>query len=92
MHRLGKAETEGSNPSLGSTYKTRGTKMRHELTKFKPCTFGDGGFYYHDNADRAVCSCGWISAASQDKTALVALFEIHTKREDAGDDPRGKEL
>lgn len=55
----------------------------HELVRFKECTFGDGGFYYHDNADRAVCSCGWVSAASQNKPALVALFEVHAKREDA---------
>jgi hypothetical protein len=57
-------------------------RIRHELALFKMCTFGDGGFYYHDGANRAVCSCGWISAASQDKSALVALFEVHAKRQD----------
>ncbi len=56
--------------------------MSHEVVRFKPCTFGDGGFYYHDGADRAVCSCGWISAASKDQMALVALFEVHAKREE----------
>ena len=53
-------------------------KELHELVRFKMCTFGDGGFYYHDNADRAICSCGWESAAVQhDKQALVALWKIH---------------
>ncbi len=59
------------------------SKKAHELAWFKACTFGDGGFYWADGAGRAVCSCGWSSAASQDKTALVALFEVHAKREDA---------
>lgn len=55
----------------------------HELSHFKYCAFGDGGFYYHDNADRAVCTCGWTSAASTDRRALVALFALHVQREDA---------
>lgn len=55
--------------------------MGHEIDCFKACTFGDGGFYYHDNADRAVCSCGWTSAASQDKSALVAMHTAHAQRE-----------
>jgi hypothetical protein len=55
-----------------------GKKDTHELARFQACTFGDGGFYYHDGADRAVCSCGWVSAAVQrDKPTLVALFRIH---------------
>jgi len=59
-------------------------KKIHELVRLKECTFGDGGFYWADGADRAVCSCGWTSAAIQrDKSALVALFAIHAKREDA---------
>ena len=53
-------------------------KEQHELVDFRACTFGDGGFYYHDGADRAICSCGWKSAAVQrDKTALVALWKAH---------------
>jgi hypothetical protein len=53
-------------------------KNKHELVEFKPCTFGDGGFYYHDGADRAICSCGWKSAAIQrDNLALIALWKIH---------------
>lgn len=53
-------------------------KEQHELAGFKPCTFGDGGFYYHDGADRAICSCGWKSAAIQrDKKALIELWNIH---------------
>lgn len=52
----------------------------HELKHFQPCTFGDGGFYYHDGADRAVCSCGWKSAAVQrDKLSLIALWKIHAE-------------
>lgn len=51
----------------------------HELVRFAACTFGDGGFYYHDGADRAVCSCGWKSAASKDQKALVALWDIHQR-------------
>jgi hypothetical protein len=52
----------------------------HEVTSFQPCTFGDGGFYYHDNADRIVCSCGWRSApVVRDRKALVALFEVHAR-------------
>lgn len=52
--------------------------IKHELAYFHQCTFGDGGFYYHDGADRAVCTCGWKSAAIQrDHSALVALFKIH---------------
>jgi hypothetical protein len=54
-------------------------KRRHELTRFRECTFGDGGYYYHDGYDRAVCSCGWKSAPSRDHKALVALFEIHQR-------------
>jgi hypothetical protein len=51
---------------------------QHELLEFKPCSFGDGGFYWPDGADRAVCSCGWRSAAIQrDKQALIRLWEIH---------------
>ena len=54
---------------------------KHELACFQACTFGDGDFYYHDGADRAVCSCGWKSAAIQrDKRALIALFEVHARR------------
>lgn len=50
----------------------------HELVEFRACTFGDGGYYYHDGADRAICSCGWKSAAVQrDKTALVVLWKAH---------------
>ncbi len=53
-------------------------KIKHELVEFRPCTSGDGGFYYHNGADRAICSCGWKSAAVQrDKTALVALWKAH---------------
>lgn len=52
----------------------------HNLDYFKPCSFGDGGFMYHDGADRAVCSCGWKSAAIQrDKKALIALWEAHVR-------------
>jgi hypothetical protein len=62
------------------------TRKQHELVEFRPCTFGDGGFYYHDGADRAVCSCGWVSAAVQrDKTALIALWKAH--RETAAPSP-----
>ena len=58
--------------------------QQHELVRLRACTFGDGGFYYHDGADRAVCSCGWLSAAIQrDKPALIALWEIHSKRASA---------
>jgi hypothetical protein len=54
------------------------SKNKHELNRFEPCTFGDGGYYYHDGADRAICSCGWKSAAVQrNKTALVALWKAH---------------
>src|SRR5262245_26795712 len=54
------------------------SKNNHELVRFEPCTFGDGGFYYHDAADRAICSCGWKSAAVQhDKTALIGLWKAH---------------
>ena len=54
------------------------TQKQHELVEFRACAFGDGGFYYHDGADRAICSCGWESAAVQrDKTALVAIWKIH---------------
>ena len=58
-----------------------GTKISssHELKYFAACQFGDGGFYSIDDAARAVCSCGWESAASQDKPALVMLWEIHQR-------------
>lgn len=53
-------------------------KEPHELVELRACAFGDGGFYYHDGADRAICSCGWESTAVQrDKTALVALWKAH---------------
>lgn len=58
--------------------KTQAKERQHELVEFQPCTFGDGGFYYHDGADRAICSCGWESAAVQrDKVALVELWKAH---------------
>lgn len=63
------------------------TTVKHELAYFDPCTFGDGGFYYHDGADRAVCTCGWKSAASRDQKALVALFDLH-QRSTREDTPR----
>ncbi len=51
---------------------------QHELSYFKPCQFGDGGYFHADGADRVVCSCGWQSAAVQrDKSALVALWKVH---------------
>lgn len=54
------------------------TKEPHELVEFRACVFGDGGFFYHDGADRAVCSCGWKSAAVQhDKKALIELWKAH---------------
>ena len=59
------------------------TKVTHALTRFQPCTFGDGGYYYHDGYDRAVCSCGWTSAPSRNHDALVSLWKVH--REDAHD-------
>lgn len=49
----------------------------HELTEFRACTFGDGGHYYHEGFDRAVCRCGWVSAPSRNHEALVALWKIH---------------
>lgn len=58
--------------------KTQMKKKQHELVEFRPCTDGDGGFYYHDGADRAICSCGWESAAIQrEKVALIALWKAH---------------
>lgn len=66
----------------------------HELIEFRPCTFGDGGFSYADGADRAVCSCGWLSAAVQrDKGTLVALWKIHSETaqpRDTGCAPRAE--
>lgn len=57
-------------------------KTRHELIAFRPCTFGDGGYYYHDGADRAICSCKWKSAAVQrNQQALIALWKIHRDTE-----------
>ena len=54
--------------------------QQHELLCFQMCTFGDGGYYYHDNADRAVCACGWISAPIQnDKSALILLWKAHAE-------------
>jgi hypothetical protein len=50
---------------------------KHELIYFNECTFGDGGHWYHEGFDRAVCSCGWQSAPSNKHEALVALFKIH---------------
>jgi hypothetical protein len=49
----------------------------HELVRFKQCTFGDGGYWYRDGFDRAICVCGWESAPSINHQALVALFKIH---------------
>lgn len=50
----------------------------HELVGFRACTFGNGGFFYHDGADRAICSCEWKSAAVQrGKIAPIELWKIH---------------
>ena len=58
---------------------------QHELSHFSKCTFGGGGLYYHDGADRAICSCGWKSAAVQcNKRALIALWEIHKRTTESG--------
>jgi len=54
-------------------------ELPHQLVRFNMCTFGDGGYYYHDGYDRVICSCGWKSAASRDHKALVALWEIHSR-------------
>ena len=51
--------------------------MKHELAYFRECTFGDGGYYYHDGYDRAICSCGWKSAPSRKQSVLVSLWKIH---------------
>lgn len=56
----------------------------HELSRFVRCSFGDGGYYNADNAHRAVCSCGWTSAASTDKRALVDLWRIHSRTSAGG--------
>lgn len=67
------------------------TKTRaHQMTGFDQCTFGDGGYYYHDGYDRATCSCGWRSAPSRDHKALVMLWDIH-KRDAAAADPASGE-
>jgi len=51
----------------------------HELRSFEQCTLFNSSYAYREGYDRAVCSCGWASAASKDHKALVALFELHTK-------------
>lgn len=51
----------------------------HEFLEFRRCSFGDGRFYNGDYAHRARCRCGWLSAASTDQKALVALYELHAK-------------
>jgi hypothetical protein len=51
----------------------------HEITEFSPCTFGDGGHYFAEGFDRALCRSGWRSAPSKDHKALVALWEIHQR-------------
>lgn len=65
--------------------------MKHELTRFIECTFGDDGHYYHKGYDRALCSCGWKSACSRNHNALVALFDGHVRNVKADkDSPEGE--
>ena len=52
----------------------------HELVVFDKCSLLNSGYSYHEGYDRAVCACGWKSAASKDHKALVALWEIHSRR------------
>jgi len=53
---------------------------QHELTKFEECTLFNSGYAYRQGYDKAQCSCGWESAPSKDHKALVALFELHTRK------------
>jgi hypothetical protein len=49
----------------------------HEIVKFRQCAFGDGGYNYTDGYDRAICTCGWISAADRNKHVLIEIWKIH---------------
>lgn len=51
--------------------------MRHEMTGFEVCSLLNSGHAYSHGYDRAVCTCGWKSAASNDKQALISLWKIH---------------
>jgi hypothetical protein len=51
----------------------------HELVRFRECNLGTDNIVWNYGYDRAVCSCGWESAASKDQKTLVALFEVHLK-------------
>ena len=51
--------------------------MKHELAGFDPCSLFNSGVEYSRGYDRAVCSCGWMSAPLQDKQTLVAIWDIH---------------
>jgi len=56
-------------------------KKEHELIHFRECNLCQDNLIWNDGYDKAVCSCGWESAASKKQKVLVALFEIHLKRE-----------
>ena len=56
--------------------------MKHELVIFEQCSLFNSAYAYRDGYDRAVCSCGWKSAASKDHKALVELFSIHASQKE----------
>jgi hypothetical protein len=53
---------------------------KHELAHFHQCNLAEDGIIWNHGYDKAVCSCGWKSAASKDQKVLVALFEVHLKQ------------
>lgn len=53
--------------------------VAHELKFFEECTLANSGIVWNHGFDKAVCTCGWKSAASKDHKALVSLWEIHLK-------------
>lgn len=55
--------------------------VKHDVVKFEECSLLNSDHAHAHGYSRAICSCGWKSAASPSHPALVALFELHVKRE-----------
>jgi len=64
---------------------------RHDLVRFEECSLFNSAYEYARGYDRAVCSCGWVSAPLNDRKALVLLFDSHARRS-AGEDPEAEVL
>jgi hypothetical protein len=66
-----------STPRTNMALVNNSPSLTHELQHFAQCSLFNSGYAYAEGFDKAVCSCGWVSAPSRNHTALVALWKVH---------------